>query len=197
MTLRSNRCEGTDEATVTTSNTDGPDQFTAVNSTPVFDTAQFYQGASSIRINTDGAGGAKYVRWTDGANQTHATARLLVRMSGSPPSNTSFCQIQNSTGTGNFRMQIITTRAIRAQNSAGTTLATTTAIIPLDTWIRLELECDTGTGDWSIKYYEDPASNTVTETISGTGASLGSDVRRIQDGLTVRFLTGLILGSMT
>lgn len=182
MAAWANRCEGTDEAVVTTTNTNGPDQFSAVNASPVFDTAQAAHGLSAIRVDTT-TSAAKYVRWTFGSVKTHQAGRGYLRLSAAPAADGSFIQAQDAAGTGNFRIQIRTTRVLRVQNSAGTTLATGTVAIPLNQWVRVYYEADTN-GSWTVKLYTDAASTTPAETLSGTAASLGSDLQRVQWGLS-------------
>jgi phosphodiesterase/alkaline phosphatase D-like protein len=176
---------------ITTGNSGGGDDdaFDSVSTTAAqtlaTDNTVWYHGAQSGKFATGATVGASFVSWTDHAGATTIYGRAYIYMPVSPSAYAVFFRPYNAS-TSRLQLGVTSsgpTRAIRLLNSAGTTVATTTATLPLTTWVRVEWSFNFSTGAYTVKYFATANSTTPTETLSGTGASFGGTATEYRFGL--------------
>lgn len=176
---------------ITTANSGGTGRsaFDAVSTTAsqtlATDNTNWYWGTQSAKFATGATAGTSHVAWTGLAGENVIYGRAYVYMGVTP---TAFAAIFRPLNSGTTRLQLgITpsgpTRGIRLLNSAASTVATTTATIPLSTWVRIEWMFNFSTGAYEVRYFQTPGSTTATETLSGTGASFGGTANDYRFGL--------------
>lgn len=175
---------------LTTGNTGGGDRtaFDSVSATAsqtlATDTALFYWGAQSAKFATGATAGTSHVAWTDFAGENVIYGRAYIYMGTAPTAYAAFFRPLSS-GTTRLQLGITVTgptRAIRLLNSASSTVATTSATLPLSSWVRVEWMFNFSTGAYEVRYFATPGSTTATETLSGTGASFGGTATEYRFG---------------
>lgn len=189
-----NTAEGGTHATgVTTGNSGGSsgDAFSAVTTeqgTMTFDNTRPHHGSLAYKSVKSGAG-SNYAEWGGSTQWPEILDRAFFRgyynFDTAPDADTQFLAFINLT-TWVLRVRLNTTRTISLINSAGTVLGTSTTVLAVDTWYRIEMTAMMGsssTGSAELRLYAGDATS-PTETL---GPYTATDT-----GLTpiVRVITG-------
>jgi hypothetical protein len=146
VTLRSNSAEGGTAGTgATTANSGGAsgEAFSQIvpgaGGTIEFSTAQKMHGSLSYAVTQATAATISYIRDDHVGPSANFAVRAYVFLTGYPSAETQFpISVRTAGDVGIVRLQMTTAGLVRVINTAGTTLGTTSAAIPLNTWVRLE-----------------------------------------------------------
>lgn len=194
--LLKNSFEGTDEADVTTANSngDGSDPWnviwssagTTVNTAVVkYDTAQVKRGTTSGRFDTNATGQITAVGWNGltAPGGEDRFARFYLRR-GSNPSAGLYLNSFERTGFGGLGSIVLQSNGILGvRNAAGTVTAMTTAIA-LAQWIRIEARIRPGSSTTEIecRLFNDPDATSPTDSVGITGQTGQASMNEIRFG---------------
>ena len=135
-------------------------------------------GAQSALFHTTAGVGTARLRWTTSfGTQTEYYGRACIYRTANPPSDMLHMTHGRTGGTGySWTLRISATGKIVVLDQGFSTLATSTASIPLNQWFRLEWHVNNTTGFIEVLLYDDATSETLTETvITGTPGGIGAD----------------------
>jgi hypothetical protein len=178
--LGRNTCEGTAGATVTITNTAGPDQFSTVvqsgSGTVTFGNAHAHNDVSAIRLlTTAGVAGQARVTWNLSTQDTQRFGRCYIWLDVLPVS--AAARVMSFTNGPSLRIDA--TGHLAVFTSGGTLLATMTPAIPVSQWVRVEFEYTalSGTGgNYAARMFSGVNLETSTPdagaSLSGSNASL-------------------------
>jgi hypothetical protein len=183
VTVRINSAEGgTNGATVTVANSGGLSgdafDFTDVPAGTTFTvaTAAAYKGTKGYRFTQGtGSGYGAYGRWGL-SGWTVARLRLYFRTSAYPSANTCPVGVTNGANTSYLGTVWLTpTGNLQVRNTSGTVLYTS-AVIPLNSWVRIELIVVPGTTptNGQIRFAWGLADAAATETYYAPSANTGT-----------------------
>jgi hypothetical protein len=137
-----NTCEGSSGTAVSTANSAGPNQFTAIGLSGAGNTLNYsathvVRGATAISPVIGATAGAAYVSWTVTTAATYYS-RAYVFLAAAPSSSTRLIAFVDSGGTLlRGGIYIDSGRHIQVVNSATVTEATSTTLIPTGAWCRV------------------------------------------------------------
>lgn len=196
MASLSNTCEGTNAATVSTTNSAGPNQLDATSlsgagTTCTWDNAHAHSGSTALKNHLPTVAASVYQAWKASISPSpvaNAYVRFYLYLTAYPTVTT---RIVMFTVVPNLRsaLQITTTGTIRTLTSAGATIATTTAAVPLNAWCRIEYEV-TGisgtTGAVAARMFSGANLETTTAdtggSLSNTGQTVGGTIDEVRFG---------------
>ena len=191
-TAFSNTAEGgTNTTAVTTSNSGGTsgNSFSNVDTTSgtlTFSSTQKYKGALSYKVDASGTGDTN-VYWTTGATR-QAALRFYIYIPSSLTAGTRVAAFTSSAGTNLCAILLNANGKLSIQDTAGTTLGTTTNALATSTWYRVELKFDSSggsaAGTCDLKtYLSDGLSEDANLSLAYTGQNFGtSNVGRVYFG---------------
>lgn len=176
MLLRNSFNGGTDGVTITTLNSGGTsgDAFGSTNGTPKFesDNATGFRSPMTCLFTTSSS---DILRWT---GITLAARDIWVReyiyFTANPGSSGSVVNINNlGAGTTNMAVFVDTNGKVAVNDTTNAQVGLTTTSITLNSWVRIEALCSTGTttsnGSFTLRLFNTTESFTPTETISASG----------------------------
>lgn len=183
LPLRNTFNGGTDGTTITPANSGGAsgDTFGSANGTPKFESDNV-SGLRSPMACLFTTSTTDVVRWT---GITLAAREIWLReyiyFTGNPSSSDFFIGINNlGAATNNLLVYVDTNGKIAVNDAANNQVGLTTASITLNSWVRLEVYCLTGTttanGAFEVRLFNTTESMTPTETISGSGLNFTTTV---------------------
>lgn len=151
---------------------------------PLYDNTHAHSGTLSMHV-APGSGGLRYVQWAGSFGTNNAWwARFYVYTPAAGAGGNLFFMRGFTGATQNFRLAFTTAAKVRLLNSTNAVVATMTNSSTLNAWVRVEMSITHTTGAWEVRLYNSPESTTPTETISGTGAALGTASDTIDFGHT-------------
>lgn len=195
MVALSNTCEGTNAATVTNANTGGPNQYntisvTGTGTTCAFDNAHVHGGSTAIKNHLAAVASTVYHDWSSasvGSAVTDAYCRMYLYLTAYPTVTTRLVMFQGGV-TMRSNLQITTTGTIRTINTAGGVSATTTAVVPLNAWCRIEFDTTgiTTTATLSARMFSGANLEKTTPdtngSISTAGVAIGGTIDDVRWG---------------
>jgi hypothetical protein len=187
---------GTNGATIATADTGSANAWDAVltvtGGTRTYSTTQAAHGTKSGSFATSTTVGGSAVVWTTSltgsaaAGPFYSRAYLYMTSNSVQPVPLAF---MSSTTSNRVGLRITVAGKIAVIINGTTTNETSTSVIPLNTWVRLELAA-TGSatvGAYEMRYYASADSATATETLNASGATnlnTGGTIDRVAFGLT-------------
>ena len=186
VTLTNNFSGGTNTTTITAGNSGGSSgsAFDAVSTgsgaTTIFSSTNVAPGSVlSGEIATGGSSATSYVSWTvSQGTRKQVWFRMYLYFTANPGSNFRIFQATDLGGSNGAYVQVTTAGKLLFVNLASsTTITTSTASIPLNSWFRIEgfVLAGTSAGQTELRIYDNPTSTTVTETdTSGANLNLGT-----------------------
>jgi hypothetical protein len=138
-----NTAEGGSDTTAVTTGNSGGGSGTAFGSvsagaggTITFSATQVAHGALSYQF-ASAAGVTCFARLDNPSNSTSFTGQAYYYLTGYPSANSIIYAQQNTSGSVNTQLLLNTSGQILVQNAAGSTQATFTNAVPLNTWTRI------------------------------------------------------------
>lgn len=184
---------GSDGTTVTTANSGGSsgDAFDSVVingvGTLAYRSAHAAHGGLSYGVNPD-ISQLCYVQWsTTIGTQTDFYGRCYLYLTANPSSNTiNLLRFLNGTALA-AAVRVSAAGKLQAIDAAGTQQGGTTAVVSLNTWIRIGWHVVTNatTGSIEVKLYNTPDSLTPTETLTLTGLNTNTQATVYRFGMAV------------
>lgn len=170
-------CEGTDGATVTTGNSGMDAIAIGTGGTTTYDAANKLFGSTCVKVTT-GTGTATEAAWsTQLGTVTTLYARWYLKLGFTPGANNRLFQGMCAGSQSGFGFDLSTTRTLITKDAGNGTWGTTAAI-PLNQWVRVEMDVpafSTTTGAPVLRLYLSPHSTTADSTISGTNRNIGAN----------------------
>lgn len=195
MTTLIQTCEGANAATVTNANCTNPTQWDTVTksgtgTTVTFDNAHVIHGRpTSIKSHYATVSSVAFYAWkaTYGTTTANAYVRLYVYQTAVPSVSIRLCSLLSGAGVSAGSLNHAATGALRTNNSSGGTIASTTATIPLNQWVRVEWEI-TGivgaTGTSTARFYSGANLETnipdANATLSNAGVACTGEVNEFR-----------------
>lgn len=193
-----NTAEGTSGNALGATGVGGPDAFdtstvSGAGTTATFDNAHAHGGSTAIKLHLAAISSTAYVAWTTAITPTpvsNAYARFYLYLTAYPsPSPRIAAFLSGSTVRCTLFMS--TSGAIVTKDSAGATIATSTAVVPLNAWCRVEFEV-TGisgsTGTVAARIYSGSNLETLTAdtngSLSNAGQAVGGTVNAFRLGVS-------------
>ncbi len=179
---------GSNGATLTTSNT----TFNAITSTPVFDNTQFVAGSQSAKLVATGS--TISVREIMGSTTTSRYIRCYFRFTAWAAAGNvvAIYRVRDSSGTTKAQIAMGSGGQLQVRDTGNVTVATSSTIMPLNQWVRLEWFIDgTTTNTQTFRIYTGNLLNspvTVTEQLSG--AYTGGSFDRVEEGVSSTLYNG-------
>jgi hypothetical protein len=170
---------GTQGATVTNANADAGNQWNTVTATgtgftQTYDNAHTIHGNSTALKNHAAATTVQsgFYQWKASITATaNAYARMYLWLSANPSVNARIFQFASGSAVIASSLLLLTTGALRTLNSSGSTIATTTGLVTLNAWNRIEFET-TGisgsTGTVAARLYSGANLEGLTADTNGT-----------------------------
>jgi hypothetical protein len=181
-----------DAVVPTTANSGGAnhDAWNAVNHpagspTNETDTAHARLGAQSgrYRVGSTASTGTWEAWTTSMGTKTRVQGRIDLRLTALLASYQAFWRAYSGT-TSRLQLGLNSSEQVQLLNAANSTVATFTSVVPITTWVRIEWDIELSTSAaWTIRYYADAASETVTEELSGSAAALGGSADGYRFGM--------------
>lgn len=179
MTLRQNSAEGGNPgATVTSSDGGSGDALTNINigsnSTLTYSNTQAAHGAQSYNI-TCAADRVGYVGF-NGLSSSSMAARIYLWIPNAPAAATEALTIRSASARV-CAIAISASGKMTVLNAAGTSLSTSSLVLPTATWIRFELTAvvdTTSTGQISAAYYQADSTTPLETAFTSSTANLGT-----------------------
>lgn len=184
MVLLQNTAEGQAAGTTLTVGNSGGgsgDAFSSISGTSTFQNVPDARANGSLRCyRTDSA--SAYGQWT-GLSWAQASLRAYVYLTANPSTAGIILNCDRNGGSNGSRLVFNTSGRLSIRNASDATLATSPNPVPLNTWVRLELQVDQGTstttGTITFSYYlgDSPTpiwTSTTTNTNAGFGTALGN-----------------------
>lgn len=181
-------CNGTNAATVTTTNFKNGDFFdtvqtTGTGTTITFDNTQtIHSWGAAVKFHFAAAASTNYMAWKakfSGQTTANAYARFYIYLTAYPTVNTRLGNFLSGSGVSCGTAMVTTTGTLRTTNSAGGTVATTTGTIPLNQWVRIEFEITgiSGTnGTIAARMYSGSNLETTTADTNGSLSTSSSSL---------------------
>lgn len=169
-------CDGPNGTTCTPANTGFDSCSIGTGGSMVFDTSVFLFGTSSIKIQT-GSGTATEPIWSTSLGTiTAGYARLYLRIGAYPTSTQRIMFGFRNSGTEGFGFDMTTSGTLVTKDASGGSWGTFLDPIPLNTWIRLEMDVPAfGTLASPVaRQYLNPAATSPTQTLTGTMRNVGA-----------------------
>lgn len=195
MTHLNNTCEGSNAVAITNANS-APDNWASVTltgtgSTKTFSTAQNHLGSSSMLLYMAAVASTNYSRWSGLTASSRALSRYYMWMSAYPTTATRFLSFHGSSSTMRCVFQVTPTGTIRTHDSAGSVVATSTAVLPLNAWARIEFECfdiSGSTGTLAARMFSGANLEKGTpdsgSDLYNTGQAVGGTIDEVRFGFT-------------
>lgn len=181
MLLRNKFSGGTDGVAITTGNSGGAsgDAFVTVAGTAAFesDNATGFRAPMTCKFNT----ASDRLRW-DGFTLAGRDVwiREYIYLTANPSTSAIIAFIAQVSGTSNLLVYIDTNGKVAINDTANAQVGVTTTSVTLNSWVRIEVFCHTGTttsnGTFEARLYNTTESMTPTETISGSGLNFTTTV---------------------
>lgn len=168
-----------DGTALSTANLSG--SFSANVSGGVASTASPLSGLGSAFGRIDTTGAAALVEWRHDlpdAPQTSYYMRAFARVRTRPAANRVIFALRTSANANVIDLRLRNGGQLQLRNSSSASQGVTETV-PLDTWVRMEVDAVAGATE--LRYYLDPWGATPTSTVSGTYAT--TDVGRVLLGL--------------
>jgi hypothetical protein len=181
----SNTCEGSSGTAVSTANTAGPVQFSAVTVSGTgaslnFSNAQKFSGSTALLATIGSVAGAAYPQWNLASAVTTCYARQFVYLPAAvPASGFRIFAYYDSTGSSHRASVFITSAGVlQTVNAAFAQVALGTHSIPTGQWARVEFDCtgDAAAGVVTTRLYLTANSPTADETLSNTAQATGGTI---------------------
>lgn len=191
-----NTCEGTDSTAVTNANT-APDNWSTVTKTGTGTTLNFSTthahgtSSSSMLLHLATVASTCYTAWSGQPTTVDAFVRFYMYMTAAPSAQTTLVAFL---GSGSVRGSLIFSSAngldhLTIVNAAGTEIATTTEVIPLNQWVRIEMSitsisAGTGTMLGSVHSGANLESDTIDTggDLMSIGANVGGNIDEVRIG---------------
>lgn len=186
---------GTDGVAISTGNSGGASGTAwdlvqrGTNATNEFDSATAANGTYSALMATGATSTTAHLRWAAAiiaawpSGMTTHYGRCYVRTAALPSVDRSIVELLDATATTNrANIRIRSTGTVRLRNAANGTVATTTTVLSIDTWYRIEWRIDgSTTGAYELHLF---AGNSATplESIVGGTADFGGAIGAINFG---------------
>jgi len=151
----SNICQGTSGTAISTANSTGPYQFDAVTasgtgSTSTWDNTHVYQGGTSWKISCAiSVATIIHADWTTQISPTpvaNAFARCYVYMTAYPTVIPRLINFLGGASVAQMSVRVSTTGTIQIVNELNNIIATSTGVIPLNAWCRVEGDITANSG---------------------------------------------------
>lgn len=164
-------------ATTGTAGNDPWDTVTATGgSAVVYSTDQAAHGTRSYKFTSTGTAGTALVQWNAASNGRldRVFGRFYLRAAGFDPALT-FLRLRGA-NTQVIRVGVDLTGHLQLFNSANTVIATTTAAIPANTWVRVDFDVtpSVAAGVAEVRLFTTMDSITPTETITVSAQAFGA-----------------------
>jgi hypothetical protein len=184
---------GTNGTTVTSANSGGASgdafQLTSVpaGGTLAYDNTLAFSSPNSIKMATGGTVGSAYVGWTTALPQTETQMYFgaMMYFTALPTTNINVVRAVNTgiaSSVAAFEIVITTAGNYRVLGANGATIMTSSDVIPLNTWFRVEGFLDTNTRAYEVRYWASAGSTGApTNSSSGTSSIIGSTGWYIND----------------
>ncbi|MEU5878174.1 alkaline phosphatase D family protein [Spirillospora sp. NPDC047279] len=156
------------------------------------DTSKAFLGGASVHVTTT-AGQNAYLRWQR-SFRTSAPSRaatMWLWFDSNPAASTSVLFLSNTSIQRCMEIRVVSTGHVRAYDSAGTTVASTTTPIALGQWVRVDVSfvLDATNGSVQLDLRNDPLSPTPTESVAPVTG------RNFRTGVDNEVLIGTVNGS--
>lgn len=187
VTLTNNAEGGTNGTTVSVSNSGGAsgDAWTSVSTgggataLASYDNTHVAHGSLAYSFYNGTSGSQTSVTWNStktGGTATTFWVRFYLYMTAYPPTSLAIFRAQNTSSQASYRLDIAANGQITQRNASSNAISTSTNPLPLNQVVRIEIEITMGslTGACTLTYYSSPDSTTADETLSASGANLGS-----------------------
>lgn len=186
---------GTNGATITTSDTGNGTAFNAVNipagGSLTYDNSLSVTGGQSGKFISGTAASTTFGQWSTAiGTQTTIYARFWVRMSALPSANLILFRTRNVTANA-ANVRLSATNKFELTDSAGAAGGVaSTASMPVDRWVRVEVDIvySATVGSITCRLYnlsgtDDPLTSTVGETVSRTNINTNTAATEYSLGL--------------
>jgi hypothetical protein len=197
MTTLANTCEGTDSVAVTNANSvAGTDQFSSVvlsgaGNTLYYSNYRAHNGTTSIDSNIGATAGTAYATWAFSAVATaYSRAYVIFEAAGTA---TRVIAFYDAAGTSlRSAVYVSSVGLIYTVNAAGSTVATASSGISLDSWVRIEFDCTghASAGVITCRIYKTADSFTPTETLTNNSQNTGGTIGQVRIGSSDPVTTG-------
>jgi 3D (Asp-Asp-Asp) domain-containing protein len=192
-----NTAEGTSGNAVAASAIGLPDALDAslvsgASTTLTYDNAHAHLGSTSFKVHMSTAASVAYVAWKaaiSGAPVSDAYCRFYLYLTAYPSATTRIAGYLGS-ATNRTSLRLTTTGTIRTNDAAGATIATTTAVVPLGAWCRIEYEqtaISGTTGTVAARLYSGANLDTATPdtggSLSNAAQPVGGTVDEVRYGV--------------
>jgi hypothetical protein len=176
VTLTNNLEGGTDGTTITTVNSGGAsgnafdNVVIGTGATATYSATHAAHGGLGLAVSTGSTAATALCRWDSSLGvQTTLYGRTYLYVTGAPSSSDSVIEFQNASASRGG-IQITTGLQWLVQDAAFATLYTSTHIIPIGQWVRVEWEIvfSATAGQAIVNYYESFDSTTPTETFTSS-----------------------------
>lgn len=199
MAIIKNSAEGGTNATAATAANTGGTSGTAFSTVSIagatainFSNEQAATGSLSYKMITN-AQDIQYLEWLPAVSAS-AVFRGYIYMASLPTAGNGFIRLLTSGGGTTLAHILITNGNVQVQNSAGTTVATTSAAVPTGQWVRFEgsiTNGNTATGTLNMDWYLGNGTSPISGlTVALTAQNFGTtNLGRIRFGRTAAFGT--------
>lgn len=166
------------------------------STTLTFTTAEKMHGSVGASVTKTSGSAVVYVQRNISGSPARHVARVYVKFSAFPASNTGLLRFQNTSAGNALSIFVDSTGKLVVQNTAGTAMFTATSSLSTGTWYRVECAVAPGTtsstGAYDFAYYTGDGT-TAIQTSSLTGQNLGT-INAIGYVRLGRFDTGATAG---
>lgn len=176
-----------DEATITTTNTTFDATQIGATSEMKFDTAHFHGGAFALRTTAQ-IGETAFAKWLLATAITQLYQRGYYYLTATPTDTVGIVRFLNSSATQAIRVVLDTARHISIRDASNAIIATSTTVVPLNAWFRIETRCKAGatTGEAEVRIFATSAEGAVgspDETLLLTARNTSTDLKEIRFGV--------------
>lgn len=149
-----------------------------------FDSTVKSHGSAAMKAVA--AGVSSFAGWSTASLGTPSDiyARAYIRFAAYPSAGAAVLRFAAG-GTTSVTLNVTATGLIRVRNAAGTQLAGGVAVIPLNSWVRIEMHvaASTSSGTVETRLYLQGDSQITDETLTATGLALTANIDEVDFGL--------------